>query len=57
MLDRFVFECVNFPPFVVTAGCVMAKAYVCPRVSDDLIMYVLVKGGLIEFMGLGETNN
>ena len=50
MLDRFMFDCVDFFPRAVTVGCVRAKASVRPHVSDDVLMHILGKGGVIEFI-------
>ena len=52
MLDRLVFDHMDFPPRAVTVGCVRAKASVLPYLSYDDVMHIVVKGGVIEFIGL-----
>ena len=34
-----------------------AKAYLRPRISDDVVMYEVFKGYVFYFIGLGHTNN
>ena len=34
-----------------------AKVSVRPHISDDVLMYVLVKGDIFEFIGLGRMKN
>ena len=43
--------------FMVTVGCVSYKASVCPRVSDDGAVHVIVKTEVFEFVCPGRTNN
>ena len=57
MLYRIMFGSVSYFLFAVTVVCVMAKASVCPHISDDVSMHVVVKGGIFEFIGLGRTKN
>ena len=47
----------EFSPCIVTVGCVMSKAFFCPRVSDNVIICVVVKGGILQFIGYGVTKN
>ena len=56
-LYRLVFDRGYYPPCAVTVRRVMAKAYVPPHVSYDAVLRVLVKGGVINFIGIGETKN
>ena len=56
-LDRLVFDCVNSPPCTVTVGCVMSKASVRPRISYDIIIQLVVEGGVLEFIELGKNKN
>ena len=44
-------------PFVVTDGCVRAKASVCPCIPYYVIMCVVVVGDVFEFIVCGRTNN
>ena len=46
-----------FYPFVVTVGFVRANAYVCSRILDDFVMHIVVKGDVLEFVGLGRMKN
>ena len=52
-LDGLMFNFVSSLSFVVMVICVRAKASVCPRMSDDAIMHVEVKGDVFEFIGSG----
>ena len=52
MFDNFYFS-----PFTVTVGFVRYKASVCPRILDDIVMHVLVKGDVFEFIVRGLTKN
>ena len=52
MLDRLVFDHMDFPPRAVTVGCVRAKASVLPYLSYDDVMHIVVKGGVLDFIGL-----
>ena len=56
-LDTFVFDRVYFFPCAVTVDCVRAKASVHPRVLYDVIMNILAKGDILEFIVIGGTNN
>ena len=38
-------------------GCVRAEASVIPLILDDVVMHVVVKGGVFEFIGLGRKKN
>ena len=53
MLDRLIFDHLKSFLFAVLVVCVRAKASVCPRMSDDAIMHVEVKGDIFEFIGSG----
>ena len=48
MLEGIMFYCVRFTPFSVMVRCVRAKASVHPRISDDVVIYVKVKGGVFD---------
>ena len=48
-----MFDHVRYFPSVVAVGCVRAKACDLPLISNDVAMYVLVKGGVFEFIGRG----
>ena len=54
-LDSFIFDCMIFSTCAVMVGCVMSKASLRPCVLDDIIMHVVVKGGVLDFIGLGGT--
>ena len=45
-LDGLMFDHVRSFLFAITVGCVRAKASVCPHISDDVVMHVVVKGGV-----------
>ena len=57
VLDGLVFDCVRTIPFMVTVGCVRDKASVCPHVYDDIVMHVIVRGDVFEFICCGRTKN
>ena len=57
MLDGIMFDHVRSIPFAVTVVCVRDKASIRQHVSDEVIMYVVVKGGLFEFICHGRTKN
>ena len=38
-------------------GCVRAKTSICPHISDDIVLHVVVNGDLFELIGLGRTKN
>ena len=40
-------------PFLVTVGFERAKASVCPRISDDVVIHVVVKGDIFGIIGRG----
>ena len=44
-----------FPPFAVTVIFVRAKAYICLRISDDIVIHVVIKGDIFGFIGRGCT--
>ena len=44
MLEGIMFYCVRFTPFYVMVRCVRSKASVHPRISDDVVIHVKVKG-------------
>ena len=52
-----VFGHLVFPPFLVMVRYVRDKASVRPRISYDVIMYVVIKGGVFEFIGHGRMKN
>ena len=56
-LDGLMFDHVRSSPVLVMELCVRVKASVCPRISDDVVMHVVVKGGVFEFIGLVVTKN
>ena len=56
-LDTFVFDRVYFFPCAVTVDCVRAKASVHPRALYDVIMNIVAKGDILEFIVIGGTNN
>ena len=45
-----MFYCVRFMEFMVTVGYVSYKASVCPCVSDDGAVHVIVKTEVFEFV-------
>ena len=49
-LDRLMFDNCLFYPFAVTVGFVRAEAYVRPLISDFVIIHVLFKGEIFEFI-------
>ena len=51
VLDMFMFDCVKFPTWEVTDGCVRGKASVHPHISDDVVMHKVDKGDVLEFIG------
>ena len=51
MLDGLMFDCVRYLSFMVTVGCDRSKESVCPHISDDVVMYVLVKGSRVSKVG------
>ena len=57
ILDRLIFDVVRSIPFVFAVGCVRSEVYVRQHVSDDVVMYVIVKGDLNEFICCGRTTN
>ena len=46
-----------FSPFLVTVGFVRSTESVRPRISDDVVIHVLVKGDIFYFIGCGRTEN
>ena len=56
-LDGIMFDILLFYPFMVTIGFVRSKASVLTHILDDAVMYVLVKGGIFDFIGCGCINN
>ena len=56
-LDWIMFDHVIYFLFAVTVGCVRAKASVCPHISDDVVMNVVVKGDVFKFIGHICTKN
>ena len=56
-LDGLMVDCVRSIPFAATVGCVRDKASVHPCVSDDVLMYVIVKGDVFVFICRGCTKN
>ena len=56
-LDSLMFDHFIFSPFLFIVGFVRSKASVFPRVSDDGVMYLSVKGGIFEVLVCGHTKN
>ena len=56
-LYMFVFDHMNFPPCTVMVGCVRAKASLPPRVSDDVVIHIVVQGGVLDLIETGITNS
>ena len=56
-LDGIMFDYVRFYPFAVMVGCVRFKLSVRPRILDEVVMNVVVKGGVFEFIGIVRTKN
>ena len=56
-LYGIMFDHVSSLLLTVTVGCVRAKASVCPHISDDVVMHVVVKGEVFEFIRLRRTKN
>ena len=54
---RLIFYCVRSTPFTVTVRCVRSKVSVCPHVSDDVVMHVIFKEDVFEFICCGRTKN
>ena len=54
-LDRIIFDHVSSFPFVVTVGCVREKASVSPCIPYSLVMHVVTKGDVFDFIGHGRT--
>ena len=52
-----MFDNLRFYPFVATVICVRAKVSVRPLILDDVVMHVVVKGEIFEFIGIGPTKN
>ena len=57
MLDGLMFDHMSYLPFTFTVGCVRAKASLHPHISDDIVMHVVVKGKVFEFIGRGIMEN
>ena len=55
-LDRLMFDNVNFSPCTVTARCVRSKVSIRPHISYDVVIHVVVKEYVLEFIGRGGTN-
>ena len=51
-LDGIMFDYFFLSPFMVTVGCVRAKAFVRPHILDDVTMHEVVKGGVFYFIGM-----
>ena len=45
-LDGLMFDHVRSFLFAVMVQCVRSKASVCPRISGDVVMHVVVEGGV-----------
>ena len=54
-LDRFVFDHEDFHPWAVTDGCMRGNAFIHPHVLDDVVLYKVAEGGVIEFIGRAFT--
>ena len=57
MVDGLMFDRMISLPFAVKVRCMRAKASVRPHILDDVVMHVVVKGGVFEFIGHGITSN
>ena len=49
-VDGFIFDTVIYFPFTVMVRCVRANVYVRQLISNESVMYVLVKGYVFEFI-------
>ena len=56
-LDGLMFDHLSFYQSLVTVICVRPKASFCPHILNDVIIHVVVKGDIFEFIGLGGTDN
>ena len=56
-LDRIMFDHVISYPFTFMVICVRAKAFVLPRILNDIAMHVVVKGDVFLFIKCGCTKN
>ena len=56
-LDGIMFDHLIFNPFAVTVRCVWVKESVHSHISNDVVMYEVVKGDVFEFIELGHTKN
>ena len=52
-----MFDHLSYSKFAVTVICVRDKASVCPFIPYNIVMYVVVKGDVFEFILLGSKNN
>ena len=50
-LDGIMFDTLLFSSFSVIVEFVRAKASVRPQISDVVVIHVVVKGGVFEFIG------
>ena len=57
MIDKILFDCVISFPLTVTVICVRIKVSIHPRISDDVVMRIVFKGGVFEFLGSERTKN
>ena len=55
-LDGLMLNNVRYFPLVVMVRCVRDKTSVCPHISDDVVLHVVVKVDVFEFIGLEQTN-
>ena len=55
--DRIMFDCVRYAPFGITFGSVRSKESVLPCMSDYVIVHVIVKWDVFEFVGCVGTKN
>ena len=51
-----MFDCVSSFPFAVMVRCVRATMSVLPHILDDIVMHVIAKGDIFQFIGHGYTN-
>ena len=54
-LDGIMFDNFFFSPFLEVI--VRVKAYVLPQIFDVVLMHVVVKGGVFQFIGCRHMNN
>ena len=50
-LNGLMFDYFLFSPFMVTIGFLRSKASIHPHIYDDVVIHVLVKEDVSEFIG------